>query len=59
MLVLYSEFHPSMRLTYSDLENKLVALVVGGQRVENGGQLVGIKLDVDNSSNDLMDLALL
>lgn len=48
-----------MRLTYSDLENKLVALVVGGQRVENGGQLVGIKLDVDNSSDDLMDLALL
>jgi hypothetical protein len=36
--------------TYSHLEGQLVAAIVCGQGIENGGQLFGVELDCDKLS---------
>lgn len=44
-------------LAYRDLEDKLVATVLGLKGVENGGELLGVELDCGQgvSDNDLGD----
>jgi hypothetical protein len=41
-----------------DLENELLAIVGGLKGVENGRELVGIELDIDDGTNNLVDLAI-
>jgi len=35
---------------YGDLENELLATVLGGNGVENGGQLLTVELDCEEAS---------
>jgi len=42
----------------SDLENKATAMEVYDLKcIENGGQVITLKLNVDNSTNDRLDMA--
>jgi hypothetical protein len=41
-----------------DLEDELLAIVGGLDGVENGRKLLGIELDIDDGTNDLVDLAI-
>jgi peptide chain release factor 1 len=40
-----------------NLENELLAIVLSLKRVENGGELLSIELDVDDGTDDLVNLA--
>jgi hypothetical protein len=44
-------------LTYRNLEDKLLAVVLSLQGVENLRQLGAIELDIDDGTDDLVDLA--
>jgi len=42
----------------SDLKDELLAIVGGLESVQNGGKLLGVELDIDDGTNDLVDLAI-
>jgi hypothetical protein len=42
----------------SDLKDKLVAIVVDVESVENLGKSLTFELDIDDGTNDLVDLAI-
>jgi hypothetical protein len=45
-LVIFGRF--DIRGAYSDFQSQLVAAVVRCQGIENGGELLGVELDVHN-----------
>jgi hypothetical protein len=47
LLQLSDAWHP-----YCDLQNQLLAAIVGGQGIENGRKLLRVELDVHDGTND-------